>query len=80
MLCASFLSNLIGISKALHIFLCRLTSFERAIILPIERSAGLVIFLSCLTWDFSLLVNFEAQKVGVNHQLFTFCYLFFSNL
>ncbi|KAI5335817.1 hypothetical protein L3X38_025951 [Prunus dulcis] len=26
---------------------------------------------------FSLLANFEAQNVGVNHQLFTFCYLFF---
>ncbi|ONI02201.1 hypothetical protein PRUPE_6G183000 [Prunus persica] len=43
----------------------------------LQRSTGLVIFVSCLTWDFSLLVNFEAQKVGVNHQLFTFCHLFF---
>ncbi|CAL9019120.1 unnamed protein product [Prunus brigantina] len=44
-----FLSNLIGISKALHISLYRLTSFERAIIPPIEVLAlfCLICFMFC---------------------------------
>ncbi|KAI5326653.1 hypothetical protein L3X38_035727 [Prunus dulcis] len=44
----------------------------------LQRSAGLAIFVSCLTWDFSLLVDFfEAQSGCESSAFVTFCYLFF---
>ncbi|KAI5317215.1 hypothetical protein L3X38_036922 [Prunus dulcis] len=63
--------------KRLLVASCFASNKVRTFCNLLQRSAGLVIFLGCQIWDFSLLANFEAQNVGVNHQLFTFCHLFF---